>query len=191
VHPVAEPSVDAAKLKKVVEQAQKPIVPQQEQQKAQQEVQKEEAPPVSDAPAHMTAAALPSNVVSREEKVEYRDQDGNLLDPEEVKKMAGKVSFKTRYETRTRMVDQYGNEVYHQDAPPVEKVEEQQPVAPPHPDVEGSDPETVGEPEVESVAAPASQAKIAEDEANEAAIPEHNKEEAEAKPASDTVDATA
>lgn len=41
-----------------------------------------------------------------EEKVEYRDEDGNLLDEAQVAALEGKVSFSTRYETRTRMVDQ-------------------------------------------------------------------------------------
>jgi dolichyl-phosphate-mannose-protein mannosyltransferase len=70
------------------------------------------------------------NIVSREEKIEYRDENGNILDPEQVKALEGKVSFKTRYETRTRLVDAQGNEVAEG-------------VAPPHPDVEGSNPETV------------------------------------------------
>lgn len=46
-----------------------------------------------------------------EEKVEYRDEEGNLLDEEQVKALEGKVSFSTRYETRTRLVDQMGNEI--------------------------------------------------------------------------------
>lgn len=46
-----------------------------------------------------------------EEKVEYRDEEGNLLDDAQVAALEGKVSFSTRYETRTRMIDQYGNEV--------------------------------------------------------------------------------
>ena len=49
--------------------------------------------------------------VRREEKVEYRDQDGNLLNEEEVAALAGKVDFQTRYETRTRMIDADGNEI--------------------------------------------------------------------------------
>ena len=49
--------------------------------------------------------------VRREEKVEYRDQDGNLLNEEEVAALAGKVDFQTRYETRTRVIDPDGNEI--------------------------------------------------------------------------------
>lgn len=45
------------------------------------------------------------------EKVEYHDKDGNPLDEEQVKAMAGKVSFSTRYETRTRHLDANGNEL--------------------------------------------------------------------------------
>ena len=50
--------------------------------------------------------------IRREEKVEYRDQDGNLLNEEEVAALAGKVDFQTRYETRTRMIDADGNEIF-------------------------------------------------------------------------------
>lgn len=47
-----------------------------------------------------------------EEKVEYRDENGKLLSEEEVAALEGKVSFSTRYETRTRLVDEFGNEVH-------------------------------------------------------------------------------
>lgn len=46
-----------------------------------------------------------------EEKIEYRDENGVLLDEEQVKALEGKVSFSTRYETRTRLVDPQGNEI--------------------------------------------------------------------------------
>ena len=51
--------------------------------------------------------------------------------------MEGKVSFHTRYETRTRVLDQDGN--------PVSEgvVAAGEGVAPPHPDVEGRNPETL------------------------------------------------
>jgi dolichyl-phosphate-mannose-protein mannosyltransferase len=75
--------------------------------------------------------------VSREERVEYRDQDGNLLNEEQVKALEGKVEFKTRYETRTRVVDTNGNEV---PVPPEGLAG--QGVAPPHPDVEGAESST-------------------------------------------------
>jgi len=46
-----------------------------------------------------------------EEKIEYRDENGQLLDESQVKELEGKVSFSTRYETRTRLVDPQGNEI--------------------------------------------------------------------------------
>jgi dolichyl-phosphate-mannose-protein mannosyltransferase len=77
--------------------------------------------------------------LQREERVEYRDHQGNLLDPERVKELEGKVEFKTRYETRTRVVDANGNEVH---IPADAEDAAQKPVAPPHPDVEGADSST-------------------------------------------------
>ncbi|KAH8884243.1 MIR-domain-containing protein [Thozetella sp. PMI_491] len=76
-------------------------------------------------------------IVAREERVEYRDQDGNILNEEQVKALEGKVEFKTRYETRTRVVDADGNEIQLP-----EEVDPQGGVAPPHPDVEGVDSST-------------------------------------------------
>lgn len=75
---------------------------------------------------------IPS-LINREERLEYRDENGNVLDPERVKALEkeGKVTFKTRYETKTRLLDDYGNEVDLVDN-----------VAPPHPDAEGQNPET-------------------------------------------------
>lgn len=77
--------------------------------------------------------------MAKEERIEYRDEDGNLLDEEQVKELEGKVSFSTRYETRTRVVDADGNEIY-----------EGAGVAPPHPDAEGRNPETVEKGEAEA-----------------------------------------
>ena len=72
--------------------------------------------------------------MKREEKVEYRDQDGNLLDEAQVAELKGKVSFNTKYETRTRVVDAAGNEI---DEGPAGAAEgEKGGIAPPHPDVE-------------------------------------------------------
>ena len=68
-------------------------------------------------------AAVEEASVRREEKVEYRDQDGNLLNEEEVAALAGKVDFQTRYETRTRIIDADGNEIAESSAG----------TAPPHP----------------------------------------------------------
>ena len=67
--------------------------------------------------------------MNREEKIEYRDQDGNLLDEKQVSDLEGKVSFSTRYETRTRIINEEGKEIG-------EGVPGAEGFAPPHPDVE-------------------------------------------------------
>ncbi len=67
--------------------------------------------------------------IRREEKVEYRDQDGNLLNEEQVSSLDGKVSFQTRYETRTRIVDAAGNEI-------ADGLAGAEGFAPPHPDAD-------------------------------------------------------
>ena len=72
--------------------------------------------------------------VHQEEKVEYRDQNGNLLDESQVSELQGKVSFSTKYETRTRVVDAGGNEIGDASAGA-------EGFAPPHPDVD-REPET-------------------------------------------------
>ena len=75
--------------------------------------------------------------LQREERIEYRDQDGNLLNEEEVAALKGKVSFETRYETRTRVVDADGNEI-------IGGVAGADGYAPPHPDVD-REPETAAD----------------------------------------------
>ncbi|KAF2724755.1 glycosyltransferase family 39 protein [Polychaeton citri CBS 116435] len=77
------------------------------------------APPVAENPADdlpITPKQQPSQVPvggsHSEERIEFRDENGNLLDEEQVKALEGKVSFSTRYETRTRLVDEFGNEVF-------------------------------------------------------------------------------
>lgn len=99
-----------------------------------------------DPKAYMTPQPAEELVVNREERIEYRDQDGNLLDDEQVKKLAaeGGVSFQTKYETRTRLVDQDGNEIQNYEG-----------VAPDHPDVEGQNPDTKGLPEDQASEHPA------------------------------------
>jgi dolichyl-phosphate-mannose-protein mannosyltransferase len=83
----------------------------------------------------VTAQPEQPNVIGREERVEYRDQEGNLLNEEQVAslKKDGKASFQTKYETQTRVIDADGQEV-------LRRVEH----APPHPDVDGQDPQTGG-----------------------------------------------
>jgi dolichyl-phosphate-mannose-protein mannosyltransferase len=74
------------------------------------------------------------NVIRKVETVEYRDQDGNILNEEQVASLAkdGSVSFQTRYETRTKLVDAQGRELHDGGH------------APHHPDAEGQNPETFG-----------------------------------------------
>jgi dolichyl-phosphate-mannose-protein mannosyltransferase len=109
------------------------------------DVQKQQAQ--EGKPGAVSGAPLAPNqrLVHTEERVEYRDQDGNLLNEEQVRALEGKVEFKTRYETRTRVVDAQGNEVLLPPGEelPVEQLQQAQKpveavgVAPPHPDVEG------------------------------------------------------
>ncbi|KAI0458471.1 dolichyl-phosphate-mannose-protein mannosyltransferase 1 [Xylaria acuta] len=99
-------------------------------------------------------------ILAREEKVEYRDQDGNLLNEEQVKALEGKVEFKTRYETRTRVIDGEGNEVLMS---PEELAGAG--VAPPHPDVEGANQETKKAPIDDAAPKEASSSKDGEKEA--------------------------
>jgi dolichyl-phosphate-mannose-protein mannosyltransferase len=84
-------------------------------------------------------------VISQEEKIEYRDQNGNLLDEAQVQALMaeGKASFETKYETRTRLVDEAGNEV----PPPG--------LAPEHPDAEGQNPSTKNLKEEQAAKSPA------------------------------------
>lgn len=113
--------------------------------------------------------------MAREEKIEYRDQDGNLLDEEQVKALEGKVEFKTRYETRTRVIDAEGHEI---PLPPDEPAAAE--VAPPHPDAEGANQETKKSPADNQAPKEASSSKDGEKEAERLA----------AKPASDGNEAT-
>lgn len=112
----AAPAADAPKAEAP------PVVPANGQQQPLKEAdpapppvqpkqENEEAAPVRD-PMITAAARMPDEVVvNTEEHVEYRDQDGNLLDPEQVKALEGKVEFETKYETRYKVVDKDGNEV--------------------------------------------------------------------------------
>jgi dolichyl-phosphate-mannose-protein mannosyltransferase len=136
--------------------------------------------PTSSVPIAQSSEAMPAeavtpkqgepNVVSREETVEYRDQDGNLLDEAAVQALLaeGKAKFETKYETRTRVVDEAGNEV--------------PPVAPDHPDVQGQNPDTKGVPEQKGKSMPAN----AQAEAESVERERLNK----AQPASDANEAT-
>lgn len=112
-------------------------------------------------------------VIGREERIEYRDQDGNLLDEAQVSalELDDKVTFKTKYETRTRLVDAEGNEIPDSDG-----------VAPEHPDVDGQNPDTKGVKED-----PHSQPADAEMSAGGSA---NKEDDGRAMPASDANEAT-
>jgi dolichyl-phosphate-mannose-protein mannosyltransferase len=171
-----------------------PVVPPVEQQQQQQEQQQpiearndeviSEQPAVS-APPQGIPQDLP--VVSKEERIEYRDENGRILDEDEVSALSGKVSFKTRYETRTRIVDGQGNEIY-EGLVDAHGGDEQAGVAPPHPDAEGRNPETQqdSEPAVASDAPPT--VDVVEDQQKEMSV---EQEKQEAKPASEAQAATA
>ena len=73
-------------------------------------------------------------IISMEQSYEYRDQEGNPLEPEQVEQLrdAG-IEFETKHEVRTRMIDESGNEISSQAG-----------VHPQHPDAEGLNPNTAG-----------------------------------------------
>ncbi|KAI9848546.1 MAG: hypothetical protein M1837_007215 [Sclerophora amabilis] len=104
-----------------------PMVPAQKNDKA---VQKPLGSPddASVTPQHKKAG-------DRELKVRYKDNEGNELNEAQVAELSDNVSFETLYETSTRYLDAAGNEL-----PPDAAAES---VAPPHPDVEGRNPETL------------------------------------------------
>lgn len=70
-------------------------------------------------------------------RVEYRDQHGNVLPEDLVASLRadGKVKFETRWESQSRL--QHAHEIPIVDGQ----------LAPPHPDVEGQNPETRGSPD--------------------------------------------
>jgi dolichyl-phosphate-mannose-protein mannosyltransferase len=109
-------------------------------------------------------------------RVEFRDQHGNVLDEDLVASLQneGKVSFETRYETRTRLSKGHEVDIVDGQVPP--------PV-PPHPDVEGQNPETVGEQEKQHADDIPASVAGGERSAEKADIPE-------AKPASEGNEAT-
>lgn len=173
-----------------------PVVPPVEQQQYEQQQEQQqpiearheevisEQPAVS-APPQGIPQDLP--VLSKEERIEYRDENGRVLDEEEVSALAGKVSFKTRYETRTRIVDGQGNEIY-EGLVDAHGGEEQAGVAPPHPDVEGRNPETQQDPEAAEPSDAPPTVEVQEDQLKERSV---EQEKQEAKPASEAQAATA
>ncbi|KEY65458.1 hypothetical protein S7711_08588 [Stachybotrys chartarum IBT 7711] len=137
------------------------------------------APPQAQDDAAISGAPAPEpKVLHRQEKIEYRDQHGNLLDEEMVKSLEGKVEFKTKYETRMRVVDNDGNELPEPEGGWPD--EYQAGVAPPHPDVEGVDKETV---QADEAVPPPQDSPASKDGEKEA-------EQSKPKPASEGQEAT-
>lgn len=136
------------------------------------------------APPVISEAAVPPEpkILSKEEKIEYRDQDGNLLNDEQVKALEGKVEFQTKYETKTRVVDEQGREVPMPEGGWPDNMVGG--VAPPHPDVEGVDKETA---KAENAEAPKEAPK---EEAVASSDGEKEAENLKAKPASEGQEAT-
>jgi dolichyl-phosphate-mannose-protein mannosyltransferase len=171
-----------------------PIEPIVEQQQQQQPIAAKNDEMISEMISEQPAVSAPPQgipqdlpVVSKEERIEYRDENGRVLNDDEVSALAGKVSFKTRYETRTRIVDAQGNEIY-EGLVDAHGAEEQAGVAPPHPDVEGGEPETQqgSEPAEASDAPPT--VEVVEDQQKESSVEQDSHE---AKPASEAQTATA
>lgn len=157
-----------------------------EQQPIQQEKKAEGEAVVSPPPEGAPAPPADLPIVSKEERIEYRDENGRILNEEEVKALADKVSFKTRYETRTRIVDAQGNEIYEGLVDSHESAEEHG-VAPPHPDAEGRNPETQEAGEAAEASDVPPTVEVGEDQKKERSI---EREANEAKPASEQQAAT-
>ena len=92
----------------------KHVIPQENKEPVAQE-KAEEKPvvnaEVTDLPKPAVIQPVEGRIVRQEEHIEYRDQNGNLLNKEQVEALKGQVEFKTRYETKTRLLDQHGNEL--------------------------------------------------------------------------------
>ncbi|KAK5069940.1 Dolichyl-phosphate-mannose--protein mannosyltransferase 1 [Lithohypha guttulata] len=114
----------------------KPTVPslQIPSNKGAEEAVTPQAQPAAGIPPPDAEHPNQQKVLGREERVEYRDQDGNLLDDAQVSALLaeGKASFSTKYETETKVVDEHGNII------------PESAVAPEHPDAEGANPDTKG-----------------------------------------------
>lgn len=185
--PPSEPAVSPAPAAPEVVPEVQPEQPKEQPQEAKQDNAMSDKPLVSAAPQAAPQEALKDlPVVRKEERIEYRDENGRVLDDDEVSALAGKVSFKTRYETRTRVVDGEGNEIYeglveaHGDA-------EEYGVAPPHPDVEGRNPETQEQAEAPEASEVPPTVEVAEDQQKEKSVEQHREE---AQPASEAQSAT-
>lgn len=158
-HPIPTTDAAGAPIPPPV-QAQEPVEAAQQQQQDQ---------------AAVTEPKISGSVA----RVEYRDQNGNILPEDLVASLRaeGKVKFETRFESQSRL--EHAHEV------PIVDGQPQFPApAPPHPDVEGQNPETGRQPE-DSVP-PESPASVAEGNVQSA----ESSHSPEAKPASEGNDAT-
>lgn len=124
-------------------------------------------------------------VVSKEERIEYRDENGRVLDDEEVAALAGKVSFKTRYETRTRVIDGQGKELYEGLVDAHDEAEEHGSAGT---IAEGSNPETQAEAEAPKASAVPPVVEVEEDQQKERHVEEQSPDVP--KPASEAPAAT-
>lgn len=154
-----------------------PQVPQQEPPQAQQqEPQVQEGQPQAQVSPELAdeAAVTSLKLSGSKARVEYRDQHGNVLPEDLVASLRadGKVKFETRWESQSRL----------QNAHEIPIIDGQ--LAPPHPDVQGQNPETASSPE-DSVP-PERPASVAE--GNERSVEKDNSPEA--KPASEGNEAT-
>lgn len=144
-----------------------PVQAQEPAEAAQEEQQQDQA------------AVTQPKVSASVARVEYRDQHGNVLPEDLVASLRaeGKVKFETRYESRSRLE-------HAQEVPIVDGQPQFPAPAPPHPDVEGQNPETGRQPE-DSVP-PESPASVAEGNEQSA----ESSHSLEAKPASEGNEAT-
>lgn len=164
--PVQAPPVQAPPAQEPLVQ-QPPVQQEAAKEEILQEVHQEENP----APS-VTPEAQPS-LKGKKARVEYRDENGSVLPESLVSALRQneKVKFETRFEYRSRLAN--GHEVDVVDGK----------VAPPHPDVEGQNPQTVQDEErrpVEDVPAPVPGDGKSSEESNSP----------EAKPASEGNEAT-
>ncbi|KAJ6115030.1 Dolichyl-phosphate-mannose--protein mannosyltransferase 1 [Penicillium sp. IBT 16267x] len=153
---------------------------QQEQPNEPEQPKQPQQPPVQE-PAGIPqdqqteeAAVTSPKLAGTMARIEYRDQHGNVLPEELVASLRadGNVKFETRYEAKSRLE-------HAQEVPIVDGQ-----LAPPHPDVEGQNPETGGRPE-DSIP-PERPASVAQ--GNERSVEKSSSPEA--KPASEGNEAT-
>lgn len=119
--------------------AQAPPAPPAQQQQQQQQHQPVEPVQEQQGQAAVTEPKMSGSMA----RVEYRDQHGNILPEDLVASLRaeGKVKFETRFES-------LASHENAQEVPIVDgKPQFPEPQAPPHPDVEGQNPETGSYPE--------------------------------------------